>query len=1542
MKIKLFTQNTFLGLLITLVLMFSLQSPADALKFSRSSPSSSGDLQRVFANQDFRISFSVSSGSNTTAIKDVNGKLIKDSTSTGGGADHRIDSSGYLVEDIGNTEYREITTDPTGTLVIDPRPRLSSEGTAGSPNATYYVDASKNVVDADGKPVYVQTGDGTADSPWSYTRAKADPTAKVPDANRYHYNEEALQITVSTGLTLKKINSYTVNLTANHTMNEAKNSVNEDRISSSISLTYTASAVGTYDITISDTTPASDRPGVAAPDLVFRVFVVKDIGAVLNQATTFESGRDGVEYGYDTQDWQLNEDDDDTIGYFDFGTEDAPVTYSVEGSGRVYIKLGDRVTSLTKTLHTSSDAPVYLDMSGGTNRVTAYVAGNTGRTAIFIFSGATQDKYPRIEITQGHNQVGAAGGRLEQYLEVKVSDGRRSAIPGVAVHFATTAAGAMFIPVPGTTVYGNSLALLAALPDPMNTATYSATATTPPKKGSPVFIQTDRSGLAKVYYELGTDTSQTITATLPGDPFTTENRPTIQNFTARLGTTGSERVANLEILSGDPQSGEKGKRLKEPLVVIARSTAEYRIPNVVIQFTTSIGTLSRAGLTQGPLVDDDDTLIWGEIPANTPNPDSGQQIYVRTGSDGQASVNYEIGQFDIARQVSAEIRHEPLDTDYSFAIKRVTFNINGSGSGTPTPPAPPETPVDLTTPFTVSTTSITGAPGSTQTLTITAPTLAQVGNIVFGEFLNAGGSASPSSGTGTFTSTLTLPNTEGEYDLIVAVGSDRRTVTVTVSSAAAAAQATGQLTLTSTFSGAPGSQSTVTVKATHADGTAASGVSVSLSVTSGGGAFSPATVTTGTNGTATSTFTRGTTAGTNYFITASASDYDSVQQRISITGTPPGSIPPPTGAAGEADAIDVYDGDNQRGTPNTRLAEPLVVEVVDANDDAVANERVEFRTTRGIGRFSPSRPRTNANGLAQTRFTPTSSGTIRIAASVEGVASRAVFTITAGAPAASLTKVSGDSQSGTPGNALTNPFVVEVKDADGETIEGIPVTFSVTAGGGSLSETSATTNANGRASTTLTLGSRTGVNSVQASVPGVDPVTFSTSIEPKVLVAAANRPVLYWSDGGTVYQLAGATTTKVAESVNGFAVGGGKVYWTTQTGPSAGSIHSANLDGTGATTLNSIMAVPMGIAVDTANSKLYWTNSRGRVQSGNLNGKSIQNLVQNRTSPTDLVLGGGYIYWIEDGNSIRRAPMTGQRTVTDVAVNLDTVGGLAVGGSKVYWTEQTGASSGTVNGADLDGTNFSTLATLLAAPMGIAVDTAGGKLYWTNSRGRVQSANRDGSKIRNVVEGLISPSKLVIGGANTAVVAQQQPTKPASTAKDTSAYDVNGDGTVDNIDAGLVADALGTSNAKYDVNGDGTVNFLDLLLVFDNRDETAGSPPLVGLKMTATQVEVLQEQIDLLIATNDRSPAAMRTLVYLQQLLATARPEKTQLLANYPNPFNPETWIPYTLATDTEVRLTIYDAQGVVIRTLQIGHQAAGVLHRSRTRSVLGRSKRTR
>ena len=53
-------------------------------------------------------------------------------------------------------------------------------------------------------------------------------------------------------------------------------------------------------------------------------------------------------------------------------------------------------------------------------------------------------------------------------------------------------------------------------------------------------------------------------------------------------------------------------------------------------------------------------------------------------------------------------------------------------------------------------------------------------------------------------------------------------------------------------------------------------------------------------------------------------------------------------------------------------------------------------------------------------------------------------------------------------------------------------------------------------------------------------------------------------------------------------------------------------------------------------------------------------------------------------------------------------------------------------------------------------------------------------------------------------------------------------------------------------------------------------------------------------------------------------PKETYLAANYPNPFNPETWIPYALAEDSDVAIEIYDMRGRLVRSLRLGHKPAG------------------
>jgi len=54
-------------------------------------------------------------------------------------------------------------------------------------------------------------------------------------------------------------------------------------------------------------------------------------------------------------------------------------------------------------------------------------------------------------------------------------------------------------------------------------------------------------------------------------------------------------------------------------------------------------------------------------------------------------------------------------------------------------------------------------------------------------------------------------------------------------------------------------------------------------------------------------------------------------------------------------------------------------------------------------------------------------------------------------------------------------------------------------------------------------------------------------------------------------------------------------------------------------------------------------------------------------------------------------------------------------------------------------------------------------------------------------------------------------------------------------------------------------------------------------------------------------------------------PTETALLANYPNPFNPDTWIPFLLAEPAEVTITIFSVTGQVVRTMALGYRGAGI-----------------
>ena len=105
----------------------------------------------------------------------------------------------------------------------------------------------------------------------------------------------------------------------------------------------------------------------------------------------------------------------------------------------------------------------------------------------------------------------------------------------------------------------------------------------------------------------------------------------------------------------------------------------------------------------------------------------------------------------------------------------------------------------------------------------------------------------------------------------------------------------------------------------------------------------------------------------------------------------------------------------------------------------------------------------------------------------------------------------------------------------------------------------------------------------------------------------------------------------------------------------------------------------------------------------------------------------------------------------------------------------------------------------------------------------------------------------------------------------------------------------------------------------DSLEISAQSPnPLIGvepLRYTVTAEDVKQ------------------SLIQLPNLIAYEIPAEMELLSNYPNPFNPETWIPYRLAEDAFVTLTIYNGAGQVVRTLDVGHRIASA-YENRSKAI--------
>ena len=223
---------------------------------------------------------------------------------------------------------------------------------------------------------------------------------------------------------------------------------------------------------------------------------------------------------------------------------------------------------------------------------------------------------------------------------------------------------------------------------------------------------------------------------------------------------------------------------------------------------------------------------------------------------------------------------------------------------------------------------------------------------------------------------------------------------------------------------------------------------------------------------------------------------------------------------------------------------------------------------------------------------------------------------------------------------------------------------------------------------------------------------------------------------------------------------------------------------------------------------------------------------------------------------------------------------------------------------NLDGSDFQpNLITGLKTPQNLVLDSAGGQLYWTErtskTTGKVQRANLDGLNVQLVKKLTGAPRGMALDAVNRKLYLTNAWGKLQRMNMDGSSFQPN---FITGLETPgqVVVDMIGS---KVYWTEQGKLRRADL-------DGGNIQNVVTGLgKLT-----------DLVLGINVVGQTGVAAAPMTQTVV-----EQTSLLANYPNPFNPETWIPYHLAADTDVEIRIYDTHGSLVRSLELGYQRAGI-----------------
>ena len=187
--------------------------------------------------------------------------------------------------------------------------------------------------------------------------------------------------------------------------------------------------------------------------------------------------------------------------------------------------------------------------------------------------------------------------------------------------------------------------------------------------------------------------------------------------------------------------------------------------------------------------------------------------------------------------------------------------------------------------------------------------------------------------------------------------------------------------------------------------------------------------------------------------------------------------------AGAPGSLVITGGNNQTGTPGQTLPLPLVAQLTDLGGNPLAGVTLVFEpVVAGTASFTNLRTTSDNNGKVSAQvILGNVAGTVQIRVRTADGKISTLFNLSVNVVLTGFSKVSGDQQTGLVGALFTDPLIVQASDASNNPVQGAPVTFTVISGSAVLGTPSATTGANGQASTTVTAGATAGPIVISAS-----------------------------------------------------------------------------------------------------------------------------------------------------------------------------------------------------------------------------------------------------------------------------------------------------------------------------------------------------------------------------------------------------------------------------------------------------------------------------